>query len=712
MKQNRNYYIPVGNNIAGADVERFAGSNSDWYEDLTVPNIKRISYVGRVFKFIGEDNTVCPNDIRTIASDLEISTEYNTSNLPLPPTAKPLETGVSVQAGDVVYYTENSPLPLGAMPADTSPANYFGNIYVQTVPGSEAFFNVNADFVVSDDVSNHWKAGGSVFGGPIEPSTTHLSQRLPLHTIVEARTGLSTTEDTVVFFGANSEIRDDYTWDAWFDTKDYLNKVFLFQGGVTIGDDYAADITSGTAFPATGFGLNSQDTTPPYLRDLVPGITTETTALRNHYKITSNSVIPDQGQGYSLGNWWNVASTSGVLNTNYLDEIYTATSSITLSDTSVLERSDSTAQVTNSFSNSISGKIFPPSAKAARGNKPLNTNTWYWIDTSSPFGGTDPTAWGITGATLDKTMKLSKPIYDGVFDLLDVRTNKFDFASEANLDLDTLWPGVFKNVSSLANLSWYLNNRANYKHILYVSNNNTNVDFTITKETTFRVTLVGGGGGTGTSDTNGCGGGGGGGYNHADVVLPAGTYRLRRGSGGTASGRGIAGGNGNASSLTSVTLNKTVMTANGGSGGGNSAGNYPRSTYGGGGGSTYTNTTDFTITNNIAGNGRTGGGGRTFTTGGNGANGVVRDILNSVNATTTTNTWVGSSGGGGGHDPGPGGSGGAGAGDGGRTGTQASTHAGANGGWPGNGAGGGSWMSNVGGTGATGGAGYAVMYEL
>ena len=70
--------------------------------------------------------------------------------------------------------------------------------------------------------------------------------------------------------------------------------MFLFENGITIGDDYAANI-SDTAVSGTTVGLNSNPTRPPYLRDLVPGMTTETTNLRNHYKITSNSTIPDQG---------------------------------------------------------------------------------------------------------------------------------------------------------------------------------------------------------------------------------------------------------------------------------------------------------------------------------------------------------------------------------------------------------------------------------
>ena len=58
---------------------------------------------------------------------------------------------------------------------------------------------------------------GGLSDGPILPSVTNGQQRIPLHTMVEARTGLNTTEYTPVFFGSNSEIRDDYTWDDWFD---------------------------------------------------------------------------------------------------------------------------------------------------------------------------------------------------------------------------------------------------------------------------------------------------------------------------------------------------------------------------------------------------------------------------------------------------------------------------------------------------------------
>ena len=117
-----------------------------------------------------------------------------------------------------------------------------------------------------------------------------------------------------------------------------------------------------------------------------------------------------------------------------------------------MERHGSTGQVSSAFTSEYNtGTIFPPSAKAARGGESLNTNTWYWVDAGSPFGNDDPTAWGVPGAVADKTMKLHKPIYNGMFDTTDVRHNKFDFVTEASLDVDTLWPGVFKYVNSLAN---------------------------------------------------------------------------------------------------------------------------------------------------------------------------------------------------------------------------------------------------------------------
>ena len=139
--------------ITAHDTQRFSGNISNWFDsaDLgTTGTPGRKDYSGGLFT-VANDFTAT-GDVRDHKDNITVVAGE------IPPKLKPIETGTEVKTDEYVYYTENSPLPIGTMPAGTTPSNYFGNNYVQTTSGNEVFFRANADFVVGDDVSNHWKS--------------------------------------------------------------------------------------------------------------------------------------------------------------------------------------------------------------------------------------------------------------------------------------------------------------------------------------------------------------------------------------------------------------------------------------------------------------------------------------------------------------------------------------------------------------------------
>ena len=183
---------------------------------------------------------------------------------------------------------------------------------------------------------------------------------------------------------------------------------------------------------------------------------------------------------------------------------------------------------------------------------------------------------------------------------------------------------------------------SNYRYAIFTSNGT----FTINKNLTCDILIVGGGGGGGTDSA----GGGGGGqvlYYTDNIVsfksggsinLSIGTYNINIGSGG-AGGTGNVGSAGNSSTINLNNVN--ILSAGGGGGGGSAHVPKPPNAIGGGGGGSGGFTTDKTGASSTGGGGT--GGTSTGENGGGGGGGANISSA-SKNGTNATSSSTGSGG--------------------------------------------------------------------
>ncbi|MCG7944927.1 MAG: hypothetical protein N0C84_01125 [Candidatus Thiodiazotropha taylori] len=186
-----------------------------------------VIYVGRTVYKIPEDVTNIL-DLETLSTGLE---KHDKEALDLPPNVAKMESGVTLNTGDMFIYTQNTQCgKYTGLLDNVFGVNYLGKIFVWEGP----IFTIPEIY----DARNYVANINSVIGNDI-PS---------LRTIQELRAGLWVSKDNFYYISENSEM-------GTMDKSNYIGKVYKAGSSGFISEDFTTIISSDRGMtPATEFG--------------------------------------------------------------------------------------------------------------------------------------------------------------------------------------------------------------------------------------------------------------------------------------------------------------------------------------------------------------------------------------------------------------------------------------------------------------------------